>query len=133
MSGYVINLTNLDVGAANRELAINAISNNILGIRDVLALMGAVPGWNKSISGGPEEPSRIMFSNTEYGTTEWVAITDITYASGNMTYAKYMYSNDSTTGLAGSGTWYGLADSTGKYICTYTYDVNGDLESTTWS
>lgn len=132
MTGYVVNLPDIDV-SSYRAIAINGISVNIRGLRDILALNSLAPGWNMSITGSPN-PSRIMYSSTQVINTEWVAIVNITYnASDSITSMAYQYSNDSVTGLANSGNWYDLNDAAGLNIQTFTYDVNGDLDYTTWS
>jgi len=74
-----------------------------------------------------------MWSSTQAGgLTEWVAMTSITYSANEViSSATYQYSNDSTNGT--DGTWTNLTDSGTLKTCSYTYDVNGDLTSTTWS
>lgn len=131
MSGYIINLSNVSV-TANRQTAIDGIKNAILGIRDIQVLNGLVPGWVMSIT-GTNEPSRIMWKSTQTG-TEWLAATSISYnADGTVSSLKYQYSNDSVDGSSGSGNWYNLGDSSGKYILSFTYDGSGNLTSTTWT
>jgi hypothetical protein len=129
MSGYVINLANINV-TAFRDTAITGIRDNILGVRDIQALQGMLPGWDRSIT-GTTEPSRIMFKSVQ-NKTEWVALTGITYnASLCITSAAYQYSNDSTNGT--DGTWNDLVDTGVANVQTLTYDGNGDLDSTAWS
>jgi len=48
MSGYIINFANLNVTAI-RQVAIDAIKANILGIRDIQAIQGMVPGWKEAL------------------------------------------------------------------------------------
>jgi hypothetical protein len=100
---------------------------NLQAMRDYLATLGALPGFNYSVSGGSaEQPAELYYKRS----TEWIK-TVLTWGttggeSGNVTKAAFYYSSN-------SGSAYdGMADASGNYVQTLTYDVNGNLTSTTW-
>lgn len=96
---------------------------NLAALRDLIAALGAVQGFNYSFSGGTsDKPTDMLFTRG----TEIVKVS-LTYDGSNrVATATYRYSSN-------SGTSYDpMADAAGKYICTYTYDANG-LASSTWS
>jgi len=130
MAGSIVNLAKLNV-TENRAIAINAITDNIFGIQNIMAANSLVPGWNKTTDTSPQ-PTRVMFKCTDIIPTEWVALVGITYnADGSPTVIEYEYSNDSTNGT--NNNWYDLNDSGTLNLQTFTYDGNGDLDYTTWS
>lgn len=101
---------------------------NLQALRDSLAAMGAVAGFNYSVTGGTaSQPATLLYKRS----TEWIKI-DLTWGSsgggsdGNVTKAAYYYS--STSGSA----YDNMADASGNYVQTLAYDASGNLTSTTW-
>lgn len=89
---------------------------------ELIALVGAAPGWNYSWSGGTaEKPTYMLWSKG----TERVRITctwgTIGGEADNLKVAVFMYSSNSGTSYSTMGTE------------TLTYDANSNLTSTTWS
>jgi len=100
---------------------------NILALRDAIAAMGSVQGFNYSYTTGTaDQPTTILFKRS----TEWIKLV-LTWGTtggeaGNVTKAAYYYSSNS------GGAYDGMADAAGYYVMTLTYDSNGNLTATTW-
>ncbi len=95
--------------------------NNLMALRDMV-VMGAMPGWNVSKSGGTtSQPAIIYWKNG----SEWIKAA-LTWGSsggadGNVTQAVYSYSSN-------SGSTY---DTIGTE--TITYETDGSFKSSSWS
>jgi len=100
---------------------VDDMRNNLMAIRDMV-VMGAMPGWTMTPSGGTaSQPTTITWSK---GTERIKAV--LTWgttggADGNVTVAVYSYSSDS------GGTY----DTIGTE--TMTYDVDGNITKIEWS
>jgi hypothetical protein len=104
-----------------------SIRDNMLVMRDYVASMGMLPGWDYSVSGGTAEQPAILYLKNG---VEWVQIT-LTWgttggSNGNVTKAVYKYSANS------GGAYDNMADSAGKYVLNLTYDAVGNVTATTW-
>ena len=96
--------------------------NNFLAIRDAVIMGGGFYGWNLAVAGGTaSQPATLTYSSgTErvrasltWGTTGGEA--------GSVTVAVYAYSSNSGTDYDTIGTK------------TVTYDVDGNVTSTSWA
>ena len=102
--------------------AIDSSRYNIMALRDALIANGVVQGFNYSWSGGTaDQPTYMIWSRS----TERVRLT-LTWSSSKVTKIAYEYSSN-------SGSSYDpMADASGYYVETYTYDGSGYLTSTSW-
>lgn len=104
-----------------------ATRDNLRTLRDILAAGGLVQGFNYSVTGGTaSQPATLLLKRS----TEWIKV-DLTWGSsggsdGNVTKMAFYYSSNS------GGAYDGMADLSGYYVLTLTYDASGNLTSTTW-
>jgi hypothetical protein len=121
---YVPFVSDKPVIADNGDVVINNTRQNLMAVRDGL-VAGAMKGWNMSLTGGnQEEPATILYSNNS--NTEAVRLT-ITWGTtggedGQPTVIVYAYSSDD----------FGAVNET-IGTCTFGYNANGTLITTTWS
>ena len=95
---------------------------NLLALRDAIIATGLVQGFNYSASGGTaEEPAAVYFKCG----TEWVKVV-LTWSSGKVTTAAFYYSSNS------GGAYDAMADASGNYVITMTYDGSDNCTATTW-
>jgi hypothetical protein len=102
--------------------------DNIRAMRDSLAALGSVPGFDYSYTTGTaEQPTTMLFKRS----AEWIKLVvvwgTVGGEAGNATTVTFYYSSDS------GSNYYGMADAAGKYILTMTYDSSGNCTATTWS
>lgn len=108
-------------GTANGTTTLTHVRENLAAMRDAVVL-GAMKGWNYSVSGGTaEQPQYVFLKNG----TDWVRQT-LTWgtsggADGNVTVIVAEFS-------ANSG---GAYDAIGTL--TVAYDTAGNVTTTTWS
>ena len=113
------------------------VSPTILALRNSLVVTGTLPGFDYRPTGGTAGQPQYMWFNRlsevvlivlEWGTSGG--------ANGNVTRALFYYaaneSHPSWPALQ-NGTYNGMYDAAGKYICNITYDTNGDVISVGWS
>ena len=101
---------------------------NMQALRDALAATGIVQGFNYSQSGGTaDKPTTAYYKRG----AEWIRVGLTWGASGGgldcVATMTFDYSSDS------GGNWDHMADLSGYYILTLTYDSNGNVTATTWS
>ena len=95
---------------------------NLLALRDALVLGGVVQGWNYSYTGTASEPTDVVWT---FG-TEKIKQTHTWGTDGSLTKVAHYYS-------ANTGTSYdNMADASGNFVCSFSYDGSGNLTSTTW-
>jgi hypothetical protein len=113
--------------AQTRQAGVDSMRTNIAAVRDALIFTGFIQGFNYSVAAGTNaQPTQVLYKRS----TEWIKV-DITWGTtggedGNpKKYALYYSSN--------SGSAYDpMADASGNYVLTITYDANGDVSATTW-
>lgn len=104
-----------------------SMRDNARAVRDYLATLGALPGWNYSVSGGSaEQPAIAYYKNG----VEWIKVT-LTWgttggSAGAVTKAVYQYSANS------GGAYDNMVDAAGNYVLNLTYDTAGNCTATTW-
>lgn len=112
-------------GASNGPTVMADIRNNLMAIRDGIVL-GGIPGFNCSASGGTEDqPTQYLFTGTGVNSTERIKAV-VTWgttggATGNPQTIVYTYSSDSGTTYVAIGTM------------TVVYTAGGYFSSFSWS
>lgn len=113
-----------------RQASIDSIRNNLNASRDAV-IAGDFSGWNYSKvngTGTADKPQYIYYQKGTGGSAEIIRLT-FTWgtsggADGNPLTITYAYSSNNG----------GSYDNFAPYAtCTYAYDVDGNLVSTTWS
>jgi len=107
-----------------RQASIDSIRNNLNALRDAV-IVGDVSGWNYSWSGGTaDKPNLIYYTKGTEIIRQTMTWGNSGGADGNPTVIVYAYSSNSG----------GAYDNfTPNSTCSFTYDVDGNLSSTTWS
>lgn len=102
--------------------------DNIKALRDALAATGGVvQGFNFSKSGGTaSQPAQLFWKRG----AEWIRV-DLTWGTtgggdGNVIKAVYYYSSNS------GGAYDPMADLSGNYVATRSFDAGGDIDTITW-
>lgn len=127
MTYAALDVTKPDASTQNGTQFAGSTRDNIRAMRDALVATGLVQGFAYSVSGGTaEQPATLYYKRS----TEWIKV-DLTWGTsggeaGNVTKAAYYYSSN-------SGSAYdGMADASGNYVATITYDSNGNCTATSW-
>lgn len=95
---------------------------NLAALRDCIAALGAVQGWDMAPSGGTaEEPTTILYSRG----TERIRLT-LTWTSSNVTKVRYEYSSNS------GSSYDNMADAAGEAYQNITYDGSGNVTAISW-
>ena len=119
----------------NKITTENYARNNLTNIRDNIALLGYMPGWDMSLvpnSGSNyNEPASYIFTRGIEAIKidiTWVSIDLTLNGSGNNYPSKayFYYSTDS------KNTWQPLKDRNGKYVVTCTYNAGDDCTAEVW-
>ena len=99
---------------------------NLVALRDLIATLGAVQGFNYSVATGTNaKPTKVYFTRS----SEVVRV-DLAY-DGNDLVTKMAFYYSSTG--SSPGTFYPMADVTnGFYVLTINYDGNFDVTTTAW-
>lgn len=123
MAYTALDVSKPDAATQNGTQVCQSIRDNLRGMRDMLAAMGMVQGFNYSVSGGTaSEPAQQFYKRG----TEWIKVV-LTWASGNVTKAAYYYSSNS------GGAYDPMADASGSYVLNITYDGSLNVTSSTWN
>lgn len=95
---------------------------NLLALRDTV-VAGAVQGWNYSYTGTDAgQPATVVWT---FG-TEKIQETYTWGTDASLTKVAYRYSSN-------TGTAYDpMADASGNFVHTFTYDGSGNLTASTW-
>ena len=103
------------------------IKNNIQVVRDILASMGMVQGFNYSWSGGTADfPTNILLTKG----AEIVKIINVYIAFDGQSLIisrSFYYSSDT------GSNYFPIADELGNFKLNYSYDVSGILTTSTWT
>lgn len=95
---------------------------NLQALRDCIAALGGVQGWDMTPSGGTaEEPTTITYAKG----TERIKVT-LTWTSGNVTKERYEYSSNS------GSSYDNMVDENGEAYRNITYDGSGNCSGWTW-
>ena len=125
-----------DAATQNGTAFANSTRANMQAMRDHIALLGGMPGFNFAVSGGTaEQPAKLYYKRG----TESIRV-DLTWGisgggTGNVTKAAYYYASNETHAsfpTSTNGTYEGIIDGSGFYVQTLTYDASANLTSTTW-
>lgn len=96
--------------------------DNLVAMRDMIASIGAAPGFNASIGAGTmPQVTQWLYKQGAY----WIRA-DVTWTDGRPTKVAYYASTNS--GVA----WSPLMDKSGYYVKTITYDGSGYFNQSTW-
>lgn len=95
---------------------------NLTALRDCIAALGAVQGWDMAPSGGTaEEPATVLYSKG----SERIRLT-LTWSGGNVTKVRYEYSSN------GGSSYDDMADDAGESYQNIAYDGAGNVSAITW-
>ncbi len=121
--------------AQTRQVAVDAIRNNLFALAAIATLTGAMPGWAYTNSvtrglgspGTASQPAIMFFTKGTGGTTQWVKLV-ITYdgTTGAVTKVAMYYSSDN------EGTYANLVDDSGNYVLHLSYDGSGNCTASSW-
>ena len=95
---------------------------NLLALRDALSLAGVVQGWNYSYTGTASQPTDVIWT---FG-TEKIKQTHTWGTDGSLTKVAHYYSSNTGTSYSA------MADASGNFVHTFTYDGSGNLTASTW-
>jgi hypothetical protein len=100
----------------------NSTNQNQLALRDMLASMGMVPGFNCSIGAGTTaQPTQFLYKS---GVT-WIKV-DLTWTSGQVVKSAFYISYNS------GAAYTPMTDASGNYVMTIAYDGSGFFNGSTW-
>lgn len=125
-----------DASTQNGTAFAQSTRDNLLALRDALVTTGIVQGFNYAPTGGTaEQPATAYWKRS----TECVKAV-LTWGTsggedGNVTKAALYYAPDESHGsfpTSTNGTYSAMADASGNYVVTMTYDSNGNCTASTW-
>lgn len=127
MSYTALDVSKPDATSQNGTAFAASTRDNIRTLRDALVAFGAVQGFNYSYTTGTaDQPTTTLYKRG----TEWIKSV-LTWGTaggeaGNVTKRALYYSSNS--GVA----YDPMADASGNYVLTLTYDGSGNCTATSW-